>query len=200
MSVNAELVEIGLDEIGEHFGRYRLHTPEAERAMARSLRRYGQIAPVVVSWRQERYELVDGFKRLAASRSLLEWPRLWARVMEADDKAAKAAMYGLNRVGGRTSELEEAWIVYALVREDGLAQVEVAELLGRHKTWVCRRLALIEKLGEEAKEELRVGLLSPTAGRHVARLPQGNQLVDGAVVIKIKGPSYRASRAAKPAE
>lgn len=98
-----------------------------------------------------------------------------ARVMEVNDTAAKAAMYGLNRAGGRTSELEEAWIVYALVREDGLPQVEVAELLGRHKTWVCRRLALIEKLGEEAKEELRVGLLSPTCARHVARLPQGNQ-------------------------
>jgi ParB-like chromosome segregation protein Spo0J len=129
----------------------------------------------VVSRREERYELIDGFKRLAASRSLGGRPGLLARVMEADDKAAKAAIYGLNRAGGRTSELEEAWIVHALVREDGLAQVEVAELLGRHKTWVCRRLALIEKLGEEAKEELRVGLLSPTAARHVARLPQGNQ-------------------------
>src|SRR5216110_2888495 len=44
------------------------------------------------------------------------------------------------------SELEEAWIVQALVREDGLSQSEVAELLGRHQSWVCRRLALLEKL------------------------------------------------------
>jgi len=34
--------------------------------------------------------------------------------------------------------LEEAWIIHALVREDGMSQVEVAELLGRHKRWVCR--------------------------------------------------------------
>lgn len=72
--------------------------------------------------------------------------------------------------------MEEAWIVFALVREDGLAQVDVAELLGRHKSWVCRRLALVEKLGGEAEEELRVGLLSPTAARQVARLPQGTRL------------------------
>jgi hypothetical protein len=32
-------------EIGEHYGRYRLHLPEAERAMARSLERYGQLSP-----------------------------------------------------------------------------------------------------------------------------------------------------------
>ena len=169
------LVELGLDGIGSHFGRYRLHTPAAERAMAHSLRRYGQVSPVVVCLRQSRHELIDGFKRLGAARSLGDISSLVARVMEVNDTAAKAAMYGLNRAGGRTSELEETWIVFALVREDGLPQVEVAELLGRHKTWVCRRLALIEKLGEEAKEELRVGLLSPTCARHVARLPQGNQ-------------------------
>ena len=88
---------------------------------------------------------------------------------------AKAAIYGLNRAGGRTRELEEAWIIQALVREDGLSQVEVAELLGRHKSWVCRRLALIERLGPKARDELRVGLLTPTAARQIVRLPQGNQ-------------------------
>jgi hypothetical protein len=67
------------------------------------------------------------------------------------DSQAKAAIYGLNRAGGRTRELEEAWIIQALVREDGMSQVEVAELLGRHKSWVCRRLALIERLGLLAK-------------------------------------------------
>ena len=41
----------------------------------------------------------------------------------------------------------------ALVREDGLSQVEAAELLGRHKSWVCRRLALLERLGDEAQAD-----------------------------------------------
>ena len=143
--------------------------------MARSLERYGQLSPVVVCRRQDRYELIDGFKRLSAVRGLAQIPCLSARLMEADERQAKAAIYGLNRAGGRTRELEEAWIIQALVREDGLSQVEVAELLGRHKSWVCRRLALIERLGPKAKDELRVGLLTPTAARQIARLPQGNQ-------------------------
>ena len=164
-----------VDQIGEHYGRYRLHLPEAERAMARSLERYGQLSPVVVCQRVDRYELIDGFKRLGAARTLARLSHLSARLLEADERTAKAAIYGLNRAGGRTRELEEAWIIQALVREDGLSQVEVAELLGRHKSWVCRRLALIERLGAEAREELRVGLLSPTAARQVVRLPEGNQ-------------------------
>ncbi|MGA2150492.1 MAG: ParB N-terminal domain-containing protein [Bryobacteraceae bacterium] len=135
----------------------------------------GQLSPVVVCRRQERYELIDGFKRLGAARGLAQMPHLSARLMEADERTAKAAIYGLNRAGGRTRELEEAWIIQALVREDGLSQVEVAELLGRHKSWVCRRLALIERLGPKARDELRVGLLTPTAARQIVRLPEGNQ-------------------------
>ncbi|MBV8091801.1 MAG: ParB N-terminal domain-containing protein [Acetobacteraceae bacterium] len=172
---NQDQLPLKREEIGESYGRYRLHLPEAERAMARSLQRYGQLAPVVVCRRQERYELIDGFKRLSAARTLPTMTELSARLVEADERAAKAAIYGLNRAGGRTRELEEAWIIQALVREDGMSQVEVAELLGRHKSWVCRRLALIERLGPKAKDELRVGLLSPTAARQMVRLPQGNQ-------------------------
>jgi len=172
---NEKLLELKAEEIGEHYGRYRLHVPEAERAMARSLERYGQLSPVVVCCRNDRYELVDGFKRLGAARQLTQFGPLSARLMEADERTVKAAIYGLNRAGGRTRELEEAWIIHALVREDGMSQVEVAELLGRHKSWVCRRLALLERLGAKARDDLRVGLLSPTAARQIVRLPQGNQ-------------------------
>ena len=170
------LLQLKPEEIGEHYGRYRLHVPEAERAMAKSLKRYGQLSPVVVCRRENRYELIDGFKRLGAARHLTQLEHLSARLMEADERTVKAAIYGLNRAGGRTRELEEAWIIHALVREDGMSQVDVAELLGRHKSWVCRRLALIERLGTKARDDLRVGLLSPTAARQIVRLPQGNQV------------------------
>lgn len=170
-----DLIELGLADIGEHFARYRLRSTSAERVLQASLVRYGQMSPVVVFRWQGRYELIDGFKRLAAARAVSGRVSLCARVIEADERTAKAAIYGLNRASGKTSELEEAWIVHALVREDGLPQVEVAELLGRHKSWVCRRLALIEKLSEPAQEELKVGLLSPTCARQLVRLPEGNQ-------------------------
>lgn len=150
-----EIRSLALDEIGEAYRRYRLSVPEAEAAMARSLRRYGQISPMVVCLREERPEVIDGFKRLAAARVIPGFGRLSARSVEVDERGAKAAIYGLNCVGRRPQELEEAWIVSALVREDGLSQVEAAELLGRHKSWVCRRLALLEKLGPEAREALR---------------------------------------------
>jgi len=167
---------LALEALGERYRRYRLCDPAAEEAMARSLQRYGQIAPVVVCRHDGRMEVVDGFKRLAAARFLLpRWTTLSVRVLAVDERGAKAAIYGLNRVSRATHELEEAWIVHALVREDGLSQVEAAALLGRHKSWVCRRLALLERLSPEAKEDLRLGLMSVSVARQMVRLPAGNQ-------------------------
>ena len=119
-----------LEEIDVRYARYRLSALEAEEAMARSLRRYGEISPVVVCLREEVPVLIDGFKRLAAARGVKGFENLSARRIEVDERGAKAAMYGLNRVGRHFGELEEAWLVQALVREDGLSQVEVAVLSG----------------------------------------------------------------------
>jgi ParB-like chromosome segregation protein Spo0J len=147
----------------------------AERAIRGSLERYGQLSPVVVSVQEGQFVLVDGFKRLAAARTLKNTETLSARCLEVDEQGAKAAIYTLNRISRPPRELEEAWIVHSLVREDGLSQVEAAELLGRHKSWVNRRLAMWERLAEPAKEELRLGLLSPSMARQLTRLPVGNQ-------------------------
>jgi ParB/RepB/Spo0J family partition protein len=170
-----EVRAVPLLNLGERYRRYRLADVPAEQAMTASLRRWGQLAPVVVCRRGEQWEIVDGFKRLAAAR-VLNWPTLQVRRLEVEDeRTVKAALYGLNRVGRHLQELEEAWLVQALVREDGLTQSEAAELLGRHKSWACRRLALLEKLSSEVRSELEVGVLSPSLARQLLRLPAGNQ-------------------------
>jgi hypothetical protein len=170
-----EVTAVRLDALGDQFRRYRLRVPQAVQAMAQSLRRWGQCAPLVATLRQERPQVLDGFTRWEAAQQVRGMTTLLVRLIEVDDQRAKAAIYGLNQTGRRPYELEEAWLVQALVREDGLSQCEVAELLGRHKSWVCRRLALLEKLCADVRQELEVGLLTPSAAREIARLPAGNQ-------------------------
>jgi ParB-like chromosome segregation protein Spo0J len=164
-----------LTSFGEAYRRYRLPDEAAEAAMARSMSRYGQLSPSIVCLRDERVELVDGFKRLSAARRLGNWISLSARRLDFDERGAKAAIYGLNQVSRPTRELEEAWIVRALVRDDGLSQAEVAGLMGRHTSWVCRRLAFLERLAEECRDEMGLGLISPSLARQLTRLPAGNQ-------------------------
>jgi ParB-like chromosome segregation protein Spo0J len=155
--------------------RYRLVQPKAEQLILRSLSKYGQLAPVVFCQLEGSLVLVDGFKRLRAARSLKGVGSLQARLLEVDEQGAKAAIFNLNRLTSKPNELEEAWIIYALVHDDGLPQIDVAQMLGRHKSWVNRRLALIERLTDEAREALRLGILTPTLARHLTQLPRGNQ-------------------------
>jgi ParB-like chromosome segregation protein Spo0J len=171
-----EVRELALDEFDQRFARYRLQGDSAARqAMIASLRRFGQLSPVVVCELGGSVVLVDGFKRHDAAGDTKGLDRLSARRIEADEASAKAAMYGLNCLARRMHELEEAWIVYALVREDGLTQLQAAQLLGRHKSWACRRLAMLEKLSAEVRQELGLGLLTSTMARQLVRLPTGNQ-------------------------
>jgi ParB-like chromosome segregation protein Spo0J len=169
-----EIRPLPVSELGERYRRYRLSDPMADEAMARSLRSFGQASPVTACWRDDRAELLDGFKRKTAA-ARIAWSTLSVRLVEVDERSAKAAIHGLNSVGRHPSELEEAWIVHALVRDDGMSQVDAALLLNKHKSWVCRRLALLERLSGAVKEELRLGLLGPALARQFTRLPAGNQ-------------------------
>lgn len=176
MSWNEGVVRpVPLAALGQTYRRYRLANPSAEEAMAGSLRRWGQLAPVVACQRGPQLEVLDGFKRVTAARQVAGLTTLSVRVVAVDERTAKAAILGLNRGQHGVRELEEAWIVQALVRDDGLTQVEAAHLLGQHKSWVCRRLALLERLSADVKEDLRLGLVGPALARQLTRLPAGNQ-------------------------
>lgn len=168
-------VSLELNAFDLRLARYRIVQPKADQLVARSLTKYGQLSPVIYCHLEDALVLVDGFKRLRAARTLQGVLALHARKLEVDPQSAKAAIFNLNRLTSRPNELEEAWIIYALVHEDGLEQVEVAQMLSRHKSWVSRRLALLERLTEEARESLRLGLLTPTQARSITQLPRGNQ-------------------------
>jgi len=173
--VSQEATHIAITGIGERFAPLRIVDPAAERTMLCSLQKYGQLTPVVVCRiAPGEQELLDGFKRLRAARQL-GISELSARAFDLSIRAGKACMLQLNRVGRAISGMEEALVVHSLYHEDGLSQVEIALLLNRHKSWVCRRLMLIERLTDEAKESIRLGLLPASLGIELARLQRCNQ-------------------------
>jgi ParB/RepB/Spo0J family partition protein len=176
-----DIAEIPVAEMGKRYASLRLVDTRAEDAMLQSMQRHGQLTPVVCA-KHDGYELLDGFKRLRACQRLGK-AALTARVLEAPARVCKAAILQLNR-GRPIHELEEALVLASLHREDGLTQTEIAVLLGRHKSWVSRRIALRERLCEEVLEDLRVGLLSTTVGRALAQVPRGTQPAIAAALVK----------------
>jgi ParB/RepB/Spo0J family partition protein len=164
---------IELEHLGERLSSLRLRPPEALREMERSLARHGQLVAVVCHRQAGSVEIVDGFKRLIGARAL-GWSALRAEIHEVTGAAAKLLLWHSN-ARQQLSDLEEAWLVRALYREDKLNQPQIAQLVGRDKSWVCRRLVLAEGLTSEVESDVRLGLLSTTAAREVGRLPRGNQ-------------------------
>ena len=164
---------IELGQLGERLSSLRLRPPEALREMERSMSRHGQLVAVVCNRQAGNVEVVDGFKRLIGAR-VLGWSALRAEIHEVTGPAAKLLLWQSN-ARQELSVLEEAWLVRALYREDRLNQPQIAQLVGRHKSWVCRRLVLAEGLTSTVEADVRLGLLSATAAREVGRLPRGNQ-------------------------
>lgn len=171
----AETVKLPLNSIGERFSTLRIVNPAADSAILRSMERYGQIMPVVVSESGEDvYQLLDGFKRLRGAKAL-SMKSLRAQIVRLNIRAGKAALVQLNWVGKSINSMEEALVVHSLFHEDALSQVEIATLLGRHKSWVCRRIALIDRLCDEGREQIKLGLLPISMSRELVKLPRGNQ-------------------------
>lgn len=138
--------------------------------------------------------LLWGFEELDLLRTQSD--RVPVQVVSAAGVAAHALVLQLHASCGGLSELEEAWIVQALHRQEGLSQVEIASRLGRHKSWVCRRLKLAEGLHGEVLEDVRAGLVSVAAGRELARLPRGNQPAVARSIVEHRLTSRQAGRLA----
>src|SRR5258705_10245018 len=135
---------IDLAQLGERLSPLRLRSPETLREMEQSLSRHGQLVAVVCTRQAQTVEVVDGFKRLIGARAL-GWSALRAEIHEVTGPAAKLLLWHSN-ARQQLTDLEEAWLVRALYREDRLNQPQIAQLVGRHKSWVCGRLVLAEGL------------------------------------------------------
>ncbi len=184
----AQVKTMELDELDLELGRVRCPPPARVEALRLDLGRHGQLSPLVARLQLNGPpQLLDGFKRLRAAREM-GWTTLEVGCLEATASTALALMLSLNRRFG-LSPVEEALVVRELITT-GLNGVEVGHLLGRHKTWVCRRLGLLERLAPELQEDMKLGLLEPGVARRLLALPRGNQ-VEMAAVVRQAGLGVR---------
>lgn len=171
---------VPVGELGTSLARARCSSPGQVDRMKQSLSTHGQLTAVVAVDRKGELEVVDGFKRRAAAQAM-EWPTLRACVQELDQTGQWVTMLALNRGSQTMMVLEEALVLREIMLS-GHTQVEIAGLVGRHKTWVSRRIGLVERLHPELVEWVRTGILSPGTARRLMVLPAGNQLEWAAVV------------------
>jgi len=174
--------DVDVADLGDSLAALRLCDASALAAMGRSLERHGQLSALSLFAAGDHLEIIDGFKRVRAARAL-GVRTLRARVADVDLAGAKVQLAALHDRRGLT-ELEEGWLIRSLYRDHGLSQPSIATRLGRHKSWVFRRLMLVEALDPAVQADVRLGLLAPRAAVAVSQLPRGNQHDLAGLVIR----------------
>ncbi len=163
-----------LEDLDISLSCLRIIQPVALEKMYQSLQRLGQLNPIVVRKEDNNYQILDGFKRYFSAERI-GWPCLEARVLEISITHGKAMILNYNRTKGSLLDYDEALIVYSLKKDHLMDQSSISQLTGYSRSWVCRRLALIEKLASCVQEELRMGMISNSQARAIVKLPRGNQ-------------------------
>lgn len=183
---------LDLGSITTSLSYLRLMRPHQVKDMEQSLQQVGQLQPVIVRIDNSGYHLIDGFKRYYASQDL-GWSQLQARVIDVTEAVGKAMMLNYNKEANNLLEYEEALVVYSLVKDHLLNQEEISGLLGYSRSWVCRRISLVEKLDKTVQDHLRIGAISHSHTRSIVKLPRGNQQEITSLIINYNLTCRQAS-------
>lgn len=124
-----ELVYLSLDDL-EPDETFRLREVGDVSSLAQSIAQLGQLFPVEVRLRGGSYQLVTGFRRLAALRMLLR-KRILARVHVELSEQEAALVAAADAIDNRALEVEELRALETLYERRGWTTPALAELIGR---------------------------------------------------------------------
>lgn len=140
--------------------------------MIGSVAEIGQQVPVIVVRAEERYVLIDGYLRVEA---LCRLHRDTVIATAWSLSEVEALVHHRHLAVARRTALEDAWLLDRL-RDCGLSLDEQARRLCRSKSWVSRRLGLLDVLAAAAQERVRAGTVPPHAAmKYLVPLARANK-------------------------
>ena len=159
-----EKVDLHLLEL--RYAHIRVKNEARVRRLADSISRHGQLeAMLAVKSQDNRLILVDGYQRHAALKYL---GRDVGMVRVADESESQTLYQLLILRGERQWEaIEEAGLIQELHRRFSYSLSEIGKRIGRDKSYVKRRIDLLESLPEEILSRVIAGVISTWAASRV---------------------------------
>lgn len=183
-----KIVELNLESLDLKYERLSVRRASVERRLLGSLGESGQQSPVIVVAGAEagRYVVVDGHKRVRALKRL-KADVAKAAILEMTEAEALATAYQWNAEGKREA-FEEGWLVAELYRQFGWSLGDIARRLVRSKSWVSKRLSLVEDLPEWMSEAVAEGSIGAhAAANYLAPLTRVNGEDGRRLMERMKG-------------
>jgi ParB family chromosome partitioning protein len=159
-----ETVDLHLLEL--RYAHIRVKNEARVRRLADSISRHGQLeAMLTVESQDGRLILVDGYQRHAALKYLGQDAGL---VTVVDEPESQSLCQLLIHRGERQWEaIEEAGLIQELHRRFSYSLSEIGRRIGRDKSYVKRRMDLLESLPEEILSQVIAGVISTWAANRV---------------------------------
>lgn len=167
-------MQIEIAELDLRHASLRIDDRTRTQRLVASMCEAGQQAPVlVVRGADERWVLIDGYARVQALR-LLARDVVEAVVLELPEVDALVMGYALDHSRAR-SALEDGWLLAELREGHGLGLLELARKLDRSKSWVSRRLGLVQVLPLSVQAAVQRGrLVAQIATKFLVPLARAN--------------------------
>lgn len=159
-----QIVDLHLLEL--RYAHIRVKNVARVRRLADSISRHGQLeAMLTVSGEDERLILVDGYQRHAALKYLGQD----AGLVRVVDEPESQTLYQLLILRGERQweAIEEAGLIQELHRRFSYSLSEIGRRIGRDKSYVKRRMDLLESLPEEILAQVIAGVVSIWAASRV---------------------------------
>lgn len=143
--------------------------------------------PIRVVIQDNRYEVIDGFKRLSRWKQagIKQIPVLVERCN--DGLSPKQLLLESNNPKRTLTTLDEARVINSLIEDDGLTVRTVANLLGRRKEWIIGRRSLL-RLSSLAQDALSAGRINLMVSRLLTALSAEDQ---NAILVAIEKHGLR---------
>ncbi len=187
----APLNEIDISLIRTRANQPRTHfDPTALAELVESIRAQGVLQPLLITPRDEGYEIVAGERRLRAARAadLLTVPCRILKDLDEHQILEISLVENLQREDLNPLELAEGY--RRLIQDLGLSQQQVAERVGKDRATVANTLRLL-KLPDPVRDYVREGKLSAGHARALLAVESDADKVSLAHRIVKKGLSVR---------
>ncbi len=162
-----------LHQLELRYSHIRVRNIKRIHRLAASISRHGQLEPLVTVVAENRFILIDGYQRY---RALREIGRDTADIITVEITEEESLLQLLTQRGERQWEaIEEAGIIQELHHRFNYSFSEIGKKTGRDKSYVKRRLDLLESLPEEILKNVLSGTISTwTANRVLVPLARAN--------------------------
>ena len=163
------MVELRVDEVKlpDALMRQTVNDEKME-GLAKSIRRWGIVVPLIVRPMEGHYELIAGMRRLMAAEMVgLEVVPVIVR--ESDDGESEAVKMVENREREEVNAVDEAKYMAAVMERNGWTQKEMAKELGVSEGLVSQRLK-IATWSDTTKRAVAAGNLRFSVAREIEQI------------------------------